>query len=159
MALKQAFTASWKKSTQPRKQRKYLALAPLHHQQKLLHTHLSAELKKKYRRRAAPLRKGDKVKVARGEFRGKDGKVDHVFLKKTLVTIVGLDRIKMDGSKIPVRFHPSNLLITDLDLTDKRRKALLSKEKRGKVNHTSAVMATETKSTASVKPASPRGKA
>ena len=135
MVLKKAFTVSWKRSTQPRKQRKYLALAPLHHQQKLLHTHLSADLKKKYKTRAVQLRKGDKVKVARGDFRGKEGKVDHVFLKKTRVTITGLDRIKMDGSKVSVRFHPSNLLITDLELTDKKRKALLSKEKQGKVVH------------------------
>ncbi len=73
------------------------------------------------------MRKGDKVKVLRGKFRKQEGKVDRVNLKRERVYIGGLEYTKKDGSKVPVAFNPSKLMITVLDLSDKRRK--LGKEK------------------------------
>ena len=74
--MKTKFSGSWVKSKQPRKQRKYRYNAPLHIRQKFVGAHLSRELRKKYGKRSASLRKGDNVKIMRGQFRNKSGKVE-----------------------------------------------------------------------------------
>jgi len=119
------FSASWKSSTQPRKQRKYRFNAPLHHRQKLVHTHLSPVLRKKYGVRNIQIRKDDKVKILRGQFRGKEGKVEQVFLKKGYVHITGAEIIKRDGGKVYTHLDPSNVMILELELSDKIRKKKL----------------------------------
>ncbi len=141
MRKRQKITTSWKRSTQVRKQRKYIYRAPLHLKQKLMHSHLAKELRLKYHGlRRIQVRKGDKVKVARGEFRGKDGKIERITLKDSSVYVSGMDRIKADGSKVPVAFHPSNLVIVELDLSDKKRKEKLNAEKNaGKSESSSSV--------------------
>ncbi|MBS3150607.1 50S ribosomal protein L24 [Candidatus Woesearchaeota archaeon] len=126
--MKQKFSTSWKKSAQPRKKRKYIANAPLHIKRKFISSHLSKELIKKYLRRSIPLIKGDKVKVARGIFRGKTGKIEKVFTKKTKVYIENCQKTKNDGTKVYCPVHPSNLIITELNLTDKKRKEKLEKK-------------------------------
>ncbi len=133
--MKKKFSTQWKSSKQTRKQRKYLANAPLHLRHKLLSANLSKELRKKYKRRSFPVRKGDKVKIMVGKFKGKEGKVGSVDLKKLRVTIEGIQRQKKDGTKINVYFHPSNLQILELNLEDKERiKALERKIKKEEEN-------------------------
>lgn len=123
---KREFSTAWKKSTQPRKQRKYRFNAPLHVKQKFMHVHLSKELRAKYPTRAVQLRKGDKVRILRGLHLGKEGKVDHLILKRERVYVNGIELIKKDGSKVQTPQHPSNLMIVDLDLSgDKYRKEKL----------------------------------
>ncbi|MEK6809572.1 MAG: 50S ribosomal protein L24 [Nanoarchaeota archaeon] len=124
------FSTHWKRSTQPRKQRKYRYNAPLHIRQKLVHVHLSKDLRQKQGTRAMQVSKGDKVKVLRGKFRKQEGKVERVELKRERVFITGMDYTKKNGTKIQVPFQPSNLMIVVLDTADKRRKA--GKEKSQK---------------------------
>ncbi|HLC71244.1 MAG TPA: 50S ribosomal protein L24 [Candidatus Nanoarchaeia archaeon] len=119
------FSTAWKASTQPRKQRKYNHAAPLHLKQKYLHVHVTPELRKKYGIRNARVRKGDKVKILRGQFAQKEGKVERVEIKRTRLFITGAEIIKKDGAKVPYPIHPSNILIMELDLGDKKRKAKL----------------------------------
>ena len=117
------FSSSWKGSTQRRKQRKYRYNAPLHVRQKLVHVHLSKELRQKQGTRAMQVRKGDKVKVLRGKFKKQEGKVERVLLKRGLAYVTGMEYTKKNGTKVPVPFQPSNLMIVALDMADKRRKA------------------------------------
>ena len=119
--MKKKFVSSWKSSKQPRKQRKYRYHAPLHIKNKFMASHLSQELKKEYKKRSITLRKGDSVKISRGQFKGKTGKIDKVNLKKTKVYITGIDTTKKDGTKTFYPIHPSNLIITGLNLDDKKR--------------------------------------
>lgn len=123
-------STSWKSSIQPRKQHKYRFNAPLHIRQSFMHVHLSPELRKKHNKRATQIRKGDTVKVLRGEFSGKIGKVTQVLLKKEKVLVEGIEVVKKDGSKIVRFLHPSNLMITNLDLSDKKRKQNLEVSKK-----------------------------
>ncbi len=125
--MKKLFSTSWKSSKQVRKQRKYRFHAPLHLRHKMLRAQLSKELRKKYRRRNFSLRKGDHVKVMRGSFKKKEGKVISIDLKKRVVIIEGIQRSKKDGSKIPVLFDPSQLMIKELILEDKERLKALEK--------------------------------
>ncbi len=126
--MKAKFSLSWKSSKQPRKKRKYAYNAPLHIKHKLLASHLSKELRKKYKKRALPVRKGDKVKVSTGQFSGKEGKISKVMLKKTRVYVEGIEMIKKDGTKVFYPLHPSNLIITDINLDDKRRREVLERK-------------------------------
>jgi len=115
------FSKFWKGSSKARKQRKYLANAPLHLRHKMISGNLSKELRKKYARRSFPIHKGDKVKVMRGKFKGKEGKINNINLKKLRMSIEGIQKQKKDGTKINVYFHPSKLQILELVLEDKKR--------------------------------------
>lgn len=119
--MKNAFVSSWNKSSQTRKQRKYRHNAPLHVKSKFLSVHLESSLKKKYNIRNIRVRKGDTVKILRGTYKGKSGKVDRVSLKYSKIFVHGIEQMKTDGSKSLVEIEPSNVMITDLDLSDKKR--------------------------------------
>jgi len=117
------FSTSWKASKKPNKQRKYAMNAPLHLRKAFVSVHLAKPLREKYKIRAIPVKKGDSVKILRGQFKKKTGKVNRVDLKATKIFIDGIDATKKDGSKVPYPMNPSNLMLQDLDLEDKIRKA------------------------------------
>ena len=119
--MKKKFSKSWKASKQPRKQRKYLANAPLHIRKKFVSVNLSKELRKSHGRRNIPVKKGDTVKIMRGKFKSKQGKVTEVKLKLSKVSVEGIQVKKQDNSKVNVRLQPSNLQIIELNLEDKKR--------------------------------------
>ncbi len=113
------------KSINPGKQRKELYNAPLHKKRKWVASHLEENLILKYDKRSIPVVKGDTVKVMRGSFKGHEDKIAKIHTKKDIVEIEGITMSKADGNKIAKPIHPSNLLITKLNLTDKwRRKKL-----------------------------------
>ncbi|MEB3816886.1 MAG: 50S ribosomal protein L24 [Desulfurococcales archaeon] len=117
------------RSRQPRKQRRALYRAPLHIRQKLVSATLSPELREKYGVRSLPVRKGDKVKVMRGDFKGHIGKVVKVDLKKLRIYIDGVTIKRSDGTPVFRPIHPSNVMIVELDLSDPWRRKIL--ERRG----------------------------
>jgi large subunit ribosomal protein L24 len=119
--MKQKFSTSWISSKQPRKQRKYRYNAPLHVKHRFLSAHLSKSLREKHGIRNLEIRKGDEVKVMRGKFSKQKGKVLRVDLKKTRISVEGINRKKSDGTKVDVYFHPSTLQIETLNLEDNKR--------------------------------------
>jgi large subunit ribosomal protein L24 len=125
--MRKKFSTMWKSSKQPRKQRKYIANAPLHIKRKLMSVNLSKELRKKYQKRSVPLRKKDTVKIMRGKFKGKKGKIIKVLLKTQKVEVEGIQIKKQDGSKVNIKLRPSNLQIIELNVEDKKRNKALSK--------------------------------
>jgi large subunit ribosomal protein L24 len=121
-SMQKEWSAHWKASTQPRKQRKYRWKAPLHVLGNFVRAHLSKDLRKKYSMRNLQLRTGDKVKILVGDAKGKEGKVSEVNLKQQKIYVEGMDRTKKDGSKARIPFQASNLMITALGKEDKRIK-------------------------------------
>ncbi len=119
--MKKEFSNAWKSSTQGRKQRKYVAKAPLHIKHKFMGAPLSASLKKEYGFRSLPVRSGDTVKVTSGQFRGVEGKVSKVSLIKTKVYVEGAAVKRADGTDAMYPIHASNVEIVKLDLSDKKR--------------------------------------
>ena len=126
--MKNKFSKSWKASKKPAKQRKYRKNAPLHTKQKFLHSHLSKEIRKKYSKRSLSARKGDKVKIMRGQFKKYEGKITNIDIKNIMVFVDGIETTKKDGTKKLVALHPSNLMITELNLDDKFRQKLLERK-------------------------------
>ncbi|MGM5482886.1 MAG: 50S ribosomal protein L24 [Nanobdellota archaeon] len=115
------FSNTWKKSTKVGKQRKYVYNAPFHKRSKFMSSIFSAEQRKKHGRRNASVRTGDKVKILRGQFKGKEGKVESVDCANARVYIEKIEQIKKDGTKTYVPIHPSNLMIIDAVVDDKKR--------------------------------------
>lgn len=118
--MKTKFSTQWKSSTQPRKQRKFRANAPLHIRGTFLHSHLAKDLSSKHGVRAVRVRTGDEVKAMRGEYAGRTGKVERVDTIRTRVFVAGMDQPKRDGSRRLYPLQPSNLLIVKL-VDEKRR--------------------------------------
>ena len=125
------WSKSWKSSKKPRKQKKYVFNLPLHIRRTLLSTLLSKELRKKYNKRNITVRKGDKVKILRGQFKKKTGEVTNVNMKKFKIYIEGIENIKKDGSKAAYPIPPSNTMIIELNLDDRKRKKILERKQVG----------------------------
>jgi large subunit ribosomal protein L24 len=117
------------KSKKPRKQRKFLYNAPLHLRRKMISSHLSKELRQQYKRRSLPLKKGDEVKVMRGEFKNTLGKVVRIDTKKYKVYVDTVKRKRSVGTEYLVPLSPSNLMIVKLNPEDKYRIKILERGK------------------------------
>ena len=122
------FSTSWKSSRKPGKQRKYRINSPIHVRQNFTHAHLSKDLRKKHGKRNTSIRKGDKVRILRGQFRKQEGKVERIDVKKTKVYISGIELAKKDGTKKQLALHPSNLMITELNMDDKQRQKSIERK-------------------------------
>ena len=114
----------------PRKQRFGLYAAPLHARHKHLAAPLSFELRKKHGFRSLPVRKGDRVKVFRGDFIGLEGDVIEIDTKHYRIKVAGASVAKADGTEVPRPISPSNVMILKLKPDKERDKVL---ERRSKV--------------------------
>ncbi len=114
-------------TTRPRLQRKRLFRATIVKRHKLLGAHVDPDLvgKSKLRLpRALPVREGDVVRIMRGSFRGKEGKIVSVDSRHGTAVVEGVTIEKTDEKKVPRPIHASNLMIIKMDDTDpwRRRK-------------------------------------
>jgi len=91
---------------------------------------LSKELREKYNRRNLPARKGDRVKIIRGEFKGDGGEITRVDPKGYKIYIEGINIKKSDGTDVERAIDPSNVMITDLYMEDKERRGVLERKVR-----------------------------
>ena len=117
-------------SSKPSRQRKSYYDKPLHVSYKEFSMHLSRDLRKEVGRRSLEGRKGDTVKVMRGNknVNGKQGKITGILRPKRMVFVEGIVRKKTDGTEKPVPLRPSNLLLVAIDTKDERR--ITSKAKK-----------------------------
>jgi large subunit ribosomal protein L24 len=108
-------------STKPRKQRKRQFEAPLHQRKKMVRGHLAPKYLEAGKKRSLTIRKGDQVRIMRGEHKGEEGKVEDVGLKNLQITIEGITQAKADESQSARKIHPSNIMIIKPDMSDRRR--------------------------------------
>ena len=123
-------------SHQPRKQRKAIYNAPKHRRQKMMKSHLSEKLYERYGLRNVVVRKGDVIRVMRGRFKGHEGKVVEVNLKKMKIAVEGVTIRRTDNKSVQFWLDPSNVEIVRLDLSDPKRKEKIysiAEERRGVV--------------------------
>src|SRR2546425_11786695 len=110
-------------STKPRTQRKRAANAPLHTKCIIASSHLAPEIRDKSKvhlPRALPVRKGATVRIIRGAFRGKEGKVVSVDRVHSTVVIEGLTFEQVDEKKVARPLPPPDLLIIRMADADRR---------------------------------------
>ena len=123
------FSIKWNSSKQPRKQRKYRYHAPMHVRRKLMSAHLDKFLRKEYKKRSLPIRKGDEVIVTTGKFDGTRGKISRVDMKKLKVYVDSVKVKKVSGQEVEAAIDPSNVMITKLNFDDKKRRKFLQRGK------------------------------
>ncbi|KAI0818636.1 60S ribosomal protein L26 [Irpex lacteus] len=118
-------------SSSRRKSRKAHFSAPSSIRRKILSSALSKELRAKHNTRSLPVRKDDEVRIVRGKYKGREGKVTQVYRKKWVIHVDRVQRDKSNGSTAPIGIHPSNVVITSIKL-DKDRRAILERKDRKK---------------------------
>ena len=97
--------------------------------------HLSKDLISKYGIKNFPVRKGDLVRIVRGDAEkdeklnivGKEGKVIKIITDEGKVIIENINIAKADGKMKPRKLDPSAIVVTKLILEDKKRKERLTK--------------------------------
>jgi large subunit ribosomal protein L26e len=67
-----------------------------------------------------PIRKDDEVRIVRGKYKGREGKVTQVYRKKWVIHVDRVQRDKSNGSTSPIGIHPSNVVITTIKLDTDR---------------------------------------
>ena len=112
----------------PGKQRKLVALATEKDLQRQMRGNLSEKLREKYGIRSMSVRKGDTVKILRGDFAGIEGKVIETHRRSQRVTVEGVTREKVSGEQIRIPVHISKITVTNLDMSDKWRSEKLEKK-------------------------------
>ena len=114
-------------SKSPRKQRRRVRNAALHERKNMLKCRLDEFLQEEYGLRSLVIKKGDLVRIMRGQFRDTEGKVTDVSYKKGLVYLDNTTITKADGKEATVPVHPSNLMLVKLELDDERKSLIESK--------------------------------
>ncbi|KAI0670435.1 ribosomal protein L24 [Trametes maxima] len=122
-------------SSSRRKSRKAHFSAPSSVRRKIMSSSLSKELRGKYNTRSIPIRKDDEVRIVRGKYKGREGKVTQVYRKKWVIHVDRVQRDKSNGASVPIGIHPSKVVVINLKL-DKDRRAILDRKDRKKSTKT-----------------------
>lgn len=120
------------RSSQPRKQRRALREAPLHARWRFLNAKLDEDLAREYGVKRLPVRVGDTVVIMRGDWKGHEGKVVEVDLKRGRIAIEGVTINKADGTPVFYMIHPSKVMIKKLGEVDDVRRKIIERRKAGK---------------------------
>jgi len=104
-----------------------IGVVPKHMTERMLRSPLSRALREKYGRRNVRVIAGDTIKVMRGEYSGIEGKVEKVNMERGSLAIEGIQREKVRGGNVKVEINSTNVVVTDLDLDDKLRQALIQR--------------------------------
>ena len=116
-------------SKKPGKVRNRVYTAPHHVRSKVVKARLSEDLIKEYGIQTARVRKGDGVKIMRGEYSGVEAKVSAVHVETSRLDVAGIKQEKITGGDAQVGIHASKVLITTLNLDDDWRKKRLEAKK------------------------------
>ncbi|KAJ8519505.1 hypothetical protein ONZ45_g3582 [Pleurotus djamor] len=128
-------------SSSRRKARKAHFAAPSSVRRKIMSSALSKELRAKYNTRSIPVRKDDEVRIVRGKYRGREGKVTQVYRKKWVIHVDRVQRDKSNGASSPIGIHPSNVIITTIKLDKDRREILERKDRKANAEKQDVEMA------------------
>ncbi len=114
-------------STSPRKQRRNIWNAPLHAHRRMMRCRLDDALREEYATRSLAVRKGDLVRILRGQFRDTEAKVVRVDYRAFRVYVDSATITKIDGKEAKIPLHPSNLMLVKLELDNDRKERLQKK--------------------------------
>ena len=125
-------TSKQTRSISRRKARRAHFQAPSHVRRIIMSSRLCKELRAKHNVRAMPVRKDDEVKVLRGKFKGKEGKVTQVYRLKWVIHVDKVTVENNKGTTVNVGVHPSNVEILKLKTSAFRKRILERKDRSGK---------------------------
>ena len=111
----------------PRKQRRFVRNSGQHAHRSMLRCRLDDPLREEYGLRSLNVKKGDLVRIMRGQFRDTEGKILGVDYSAIRVFVDGASTTKADGKEARVPLHPSSLMLVKLELNDERKKRIQAK--------------------------------
>jgi large subunit ribosomal protein L24 len=123
------YSRGWHSSSNARNQRMARRLAPLHMRERLLRTCISKELSEKYETNTLPVKISDRVKIMKGDHKGKMSKVSRVDHKLLKVYLEDVKVKRADGREVAIPFQACNLQIISLGSDDKRRLKCIERKK------------------------------
>jgi large subunit ribosomal protein L24 len=109
------------KTVKPSKNRKRIYFAKLHESKKMLVAPIEKAVAKTVGKKKITVRKGDTVKIMRGQHKLKSGTVSKVDYDKTKVYLKEFNVTNSRGQEKPIPFIASNLMLTNVLLDDKKR--------------------------------------
>jgi ribosomal protein uL24 len=113
----------------PRRQRRALYTAPTSERRRRMTVPLSRELRRRFRRRNVPVRKGDTVRVLSGSYAGREERVAKISRRDYSVTLDNVTLKTAEEKLKPLGLRPGHLVITRLNLADPwRRRSLRLRE-------------------------------
>ena len=115
-------------SKKPNKSRKEMYNMPMHKKAKEVASHLDEKLQKEFKKRSITVRKNDVVKIMRGSFKGKEGKITSVDRGANKLYIEKIVSRKSNGEERQVPIDASKVLLIDIDRTDRKRVSKQGKE-------------------------------
>ena len=89
---------------------------------------LSKNLQDKYHLHSIPIRKNDEVKIMRGVMKGRSGKVVQCHRKNFSIYVDKITCLKIGKSTSYTPISSSNVVITNLSMTNERKMLLLKKK-------------------------------
>jgi len=125
-------------TSRPSKQRKTIWNASGSRRNRLLSAPLSSGLQTRHGTKSPPVRKGDTVKIVRGDFTGVEGKVSEVDRNRNRLYVEGVTRDKVSGTSTKMSVHPSKVQITNLSLDDRWRSKSIEEKKSASTPETEA---------------------
>ncbi|KAL3895017.1 MAG: hypothetical protein SGCHY_004941 [Lobulomycetales sp.] len=90
---------------------------------------LAKDLREKYKCRSLPIRRDDEVRITRGRYKGREGRVTACYRRRWAIHIDKIVCDKANAQSVPIPIDPSNVVITKLKLDDDRKKLMARKEK------------------------------
>lgn len=114
-------------SKSPRKQRRFVRNSGQNVHRKMLRCRLDDSLREEYGLRSISVKKGDLVRIMRGQFRDTEGKVLGVDYSTIRLLVDGASTTKSDGKEARVPLHPSILMLVKLEMNDERKKRIQSR--------------------------------
>jgi len=95
----------------------------IHKKKNRMHVHLSKDLrtKLKSKKRSIMVRKDDKVKVMRGDHKGKEAKISRVSVLRRKVFLEGIANKNAKGKEFLIPIDPSNLLLIAIEPSKERK--------------------------------------
>ena len=122
-------------SKKPGKQRKSHFKADYHLRNRKVTAPLSHPLREKYGIKRLPIHKDDKVIVFKNSSKDEEikGKVIRVLPQRYAVHIEGHSKEKADGTIVSFPVHPSNIVITSLNLRDKKRREIIQRRSKKEI--------------------------
>merc|ERR1711904_316584 len=108
-------------SSSRKKNRKTHYGASSSERRKTMKSPLIMELKTKFGVNAVQVHKNDTVRVVRGIFKGRTGKITAVLGNRRVVNIEGVKIEKTNGQTIAFGINPSKCIIIGLDMNERRK--------------------------------------
>ncbi len=115
-----------------RAQRKLQLGAPSSIKRRLMSCHLSKTLRAEHKLRALPIKRGDEVKILKGKFKGRGGKVVQVYRRRNVIHVDKIQREKQNGQTVFCPIRPSYCVIEKL-LNNKDRKKTIDRRAANKI--------------------------